>query len=276
MKFFKYESIGNDFVLLERREAGERNLTELAIQICNRKFGVGADGLLIVDPTNDPIPMRMFNPDGTEDFCGNGLRCAALHMALEHNAEKQLTILHGGQTIPVEFTTGRWIDVTLPRPSFDPTVIPLADGISEVFEKNLYISGHRETLTAVSTGSTHAVILKEAPVPEEEFRAVSPALEHHEWFPKRTSVIWAWQTGPKAFQIRIWERGVGETLGCGTGSAALAAYWFRKHPNLLAMEIRNPGGEVAAAKGPNGSIVISARAKRVYHGNTIERTVTVA
>jgi diaminopimelate epimerase len=276
MKFYKYESIGNDFVLVENSESAGKSLTEIAIQLCDRRFGIGGDGLLILDPSIDPLPMRMFNPDGTEDFCGNGLRCAALHMALEHNAGKQLTILHGGVTIPVEFTVGGWIDVTLPPPSFEPRSIPLVEGIGEVFDRNLHISGYTETLTSVSTGSTHTVVIKDSPMSEQEFRDVSPALEHHEWFPKRTSVIWAWQTGPKSFQIRIWERGVGETLGCGTGSAALAAYWFRKNPNALALEIRNPGGEVAAAKGAGGSIVISARAKKVFAGNTIERGVTVA
>lgn len=266
MKFFKYESIGNDFVLLENSDAGSQNLSNLSKTLCNRHFGVGSDGLLVVDSSANPVTMRMFNPDGTEDFCGNGLRCAALHMKLEHKATESLTLLHGGQLIPIQFAVGGWIDVTLPQASFDPAQVPLALGVGEVFDRSLVVDGHPLTLSSLTTGSTHTVIFRESPVTDEEFQSMSPKLENHDWFPNRTSVIWAWQTGSKALSIRIWERGVGETLGCGTGSAAVAACWFRKHSGALAVEIRNPGGETVASKGLKGSIIVSARAKLVYKG----------
>ncbi len=276
MTFFKYESIGNDFVLIEATDAGGSDLSHVAISLCDRKFGIGSDGLLVVDPTTDPITMRMFNPDGTEDFCGNGLRCAALHMKTEHQSKERLQLLHGGMTIPIEFTASDWIDVTLPPPTFEPEGIPLSAGVGEVFERKLLVAGFDETLCSVNTGSTHTVIFRDSDVPEDEFLVVSPALENHEWFPKRTSVIWAWQTGAKSLAIRIWERGVGETHGCGTGSAAVAACWFRKHPNALAVEVKNPGGETAVAKGLHGSIVVSARARRVFKGSTIENEARVS
>jgi diaminopimelate epimerase len=266
MRFWKYESIGNDFVLLETQDAEDQDLSKLSEALCDRHFGVGSDGLLIVDPSANPVSMRMFNPDGTEDFCGNGLRCAALHIKFEHSAAESLVLLHGGQSIPIQFAAGDWIDVTLPQASFDPVQVPLAPGVGEVFERSLAVDGHSLTLSSLTTGSTHTVIFKDSAVTEEEFQSVSPKLEMHEWFPNRTSVIWAWQTGAKALSIRIWERGVGETLGCGTGSAAVAACWFRKHSGSFAVEIRNPGGETVASKGLKGSIIMSARARLVYKG----------
>jgi len=264
IEFFKYESLGNDFVLIES-SADTMDFSSLAKTICRRRFGIGSDGLLVLDRSTIPRALRMFNPDGSEDFCGNGLRCAALHLSLYEETSDAL-LLHGGDEIPVSLTTGGWIDVTLPRPSFEPRRVPLAEGIPEMFDSTLIVEGHELTATAVNTGTTHTVLAMESPPDEEVFQKVSAALEHHPYFPERTSVIWLWQVAYNVVRIRIWERGVGETLGCGTGSAAAAAYLFRKKPGLLSVGVENPGGDCAVAKGPEGKLVVSAKAHRVYRG----------
>jgi diaminopimelate epimerase len=269
LPFDKYVSIGNDFVFLEEENvdrADVHDLSELAKKLCSRHFGIGSDGLLIWRFADDAAYLRMFNPDGTEDFCGNGLRCAALHTERKGLVKKSLRIIHRGQESNIEFGMAGWIDVQLPKPSFAPEDVPLKPGTTELFDSPISIGGVPLRLCACIVGSTHAVIFCEGAPVEETFQKVSPLLENHELFPERTSVIWSWQEKFNAVRIRIWERGAGETLGCGTGSAATAACYFRKNSNLVAMQVINPGGECAVAKGPDGTLIASTRARHVFSG----------
>lgn len=267
--FEKYVSIGNDFVLVEATDVQNLNLPLFAQAVCDRHFGVGSDGLLVVEHSEVQVRMRMFNPDGTEDFCGNGLRITALHALRNAWFERNVPILHKGKDIVVTPTKAGWLDVQLPRPNFDCKEVP-ASVEGEIWEKELTVANENLVVSSVCTGTTHTVIFLDAPVPEKRFQKVSPLLERHEWYPERTSVIWAWPTDEKQVQIRIWERGVGETLGCGTGSAAVAACWFRKHPGHLSLHVKNPGGDAIVAVGPAGSLIVSARASHQFHGVTCE------
>lgn len=263
LPFHKYQSIGNTFVLIETQDG---NLPELAKKMCHPKFGIGADGLLAVNLETNPISLRMFNSDGTEDFCGNGLRCTAFHA--RSRGKEPASILHGGREVAINIDKYDWIDVTLPPYSFEPKDVPLREGEDEIFQKEMTIAGRKLELSSVSTGSTHTVIFQNPS--DEDFHEVSPILEHLEIFPTRTSVMWAWETGDKQLSIRIWERGVGETLGCGTGTAAVAACWFRTHKDAMAISVKNPGGESVASRGQGGSIVISAKAQKLFSGNYLE------
>lgn len=267
--FEKYVSIGNDFVLVEGQDVDGLDLHLLSQALCDRHFGVGSDGLLVVERGDSQIRLRMFNPDGTEDFCGNGLRITGLHAMRRGWFEDTIPISHKGKDVIVKATKAGWLDVQLPRPNFDCSEVP-ARVEGEIWEKELLISGERLVVSSVCTGTTHTVIFLDAPVSEQRFRIISPLLEKHEWYPERTSVIWAWPTDEKQVQIRIWERGVGETLGCGTGSAAVAACWFRKRPGFLSLHVKNPGGDAVVAVGPSGSVIVSAHASHVFHGTTSE------
>lgn len=282
LAFHKYESIGNDFVLLEEDdvrswcgcEPDTALLSKLAIELCDRKFGIGGDGLLTYRWDEGKVHMRMFNPDGTEDFCGNGLRCAALHAKRLGSADKSVDLVHREESVHAAFTMGGWIDVGLPKPDFSPDSVPLADGVGEVYQREMSLASQglnrAVVVTSVNVGSTHTVLEAEGPPSENDFQALGPAIERHKWFPDRTSVIWVWQREGRfnGFEIRIWERGVGETLGCGTGSAAAAAVIFRGRP-LVAAEIKNPGGECAVALGPEGTMTTSAKARHVFSGETL-------
>jgi diaminopimelate epimerase len=268
LPFAKYESIGNDFVLVEEKDlavAGVVDRSKLALAMCDRHFGIGSDGLLTWAKEGNVVSMRMFNPDGTEDFCGNGLRCAALHTKLGGFGGDELHMRHVGRDVVVKFAIGGWIDVGLPPSSFDPKDVPLAEGVGEVFERELTVAGSKLVLCSLIVGSTHTIAFVEGPPEEKTFQIVSPLLENHEWFPERTSVLWTWPTAYNQLKVRIWERGAGETMGCGTGSAAAAACWFRKK-GLVAAGVENPGGDCAVALGPGGGLIASAKAKRTFGG----------
>jgi diaminopimelate epimerase len=265
--FAKVQSIGNDFVLIEAADLPELPLEEVARSVCRRRLSVGSDGLLVIAPEEDAIRLRMFNPDGSEDFCGNGLRCAALYAWNRGWAQQNMTILHLGREVEaaIDPTTLR-ISTVLEPASFEPSVIPL-DSAQELYFEPLEVAGRNLVLSALTTGSAHTVILVAELPDNETFLEVSSELEAHPLFPERTSVIWAQVRDEECMHIRIWERGAGETLGCGTGSSAAAAVYFRRRQIGGSIEIVNPGGRIWVEMASwNSPITIEGQAEIVYRG----------
>lgn len=231
MRFAKMQAIGNDFVVVSEPDFAGQSLAAAAICLCDRHTGVGADGLLTIGPgpAGAAFHFRMFNPDGTEDMCGNGLRCAALY------AVREGILPESAREFPVSTKDGvrtcRLISVGADRthavalvdmgaPIFDTDRIPyLGPTDNPRFEEFL--------LNPVNTGTAHTIIFVAGDPDEETFQSVSSTLEIHPWFPERTSVLWAWHESERGYAVRIWERSVGETLGCGTGACAVAAAAIR-------------------------------------------------
>lgn len=265
LPFVKMQAVGNDFVVVERGDAGdEAGLSDLARALCDRRFGVGADGLLLRgdDPDAD-LEMRIFNADGSEDtMCGNGLRCL---VRLAH--DRGLAPARGiarTRAGCIPYAVGpEEVALTFAPPAFAPADVPVDAGSSS----GLTVAGVR--LDAVNTGSTHAVALVDALPGDALFRARSPRIETDPRFPERTSVIWTRVEGPGRLRVRIWERGVGETQGCGTGACA-AAVVARRAGVQDAREIRvaSPGGELRVAweGGADDPMVLTGPAQVVYEG----------
>lgn len=264
LQFWKTHSVGNDFVLIRAAEAAGLDLGEAAISLCRRRFGIGADGLLVLGERGDDLDLRMFNADGTEDFCGNGLSCSAFHAWTHGLRGTAFTIWHGGQPIAARVTEGR-VQVTLGRAQFNPAEVPLIG--DEMFDREIEVRGRRYRASSLTTGSTHTVLLVDNLPGDEEFFPVSQALEHDERWPERTSVIW---TVPEAggARIRIWERGVGETLGCGTGSLAAGVVLMRQAGGGGLHRIAGPGGEVGVeATAWDAPLTLHTRPQEVFTGS---------
>lgn len=271
--FSKVESIGNDFVLVEAQNLQGIDPSEFAIAACKRHFAIGSDGLLVVDKApNGDLLKRMFNPDGTEDFCGNGLRCAAVYAVERMGFPNEFTIQHGGKLIPSRITEKasdrlHWVETVLPPATFNPLAIPHT--LPEPLFNSTLTLGDKNfpKASAVSTGSTHLVLQVDEWPSDETVNTLGPLLEHHPEFPERTSVIWAWQKNLHSISIRIWERGVGETQGCGTGSSAAAIVQLRMHNLSGCVEVVNPGGTVSVtAEDWESPIKIKGQARIVYDG----------
>ncbi len=233
MRFTKMQGVGNDFVVVDAAELPhDAPLSELAVTLCDRKFGIGADGLLVVSENapNALFRMRMFNPDGSEDMCGNGLRCVSLWAIRAgwagRETEFAVAVKDGFRAVRVlqADPDGRngLLGVDMGVPLFAPPQIPFCapSETAALVGWPLTVDGEPLTLTAVNTGSTHTVIFG-LPPSEDVFQRVSPHLETHPLFPERTSVLWATPEGDTRFAVRIWERGAGETWGCGTGACAV-------------------------------------------------------
>jgi diaminopimelate epimerase len=269
LSFTKMQSIGNDFVLIALDAfAGDAELVAFVRRACERRFGVGSDGLLALGPTDRPgrLKLRMFNPDGTEDFCGNGLRCAAHYAITEGWVRAPFVIDHWGRDVRVE-AQGDIISTELGLADYDPPSVPLAPGAREHFEVPLQVGTESLTVSALSTGSTHTVVFVDELPGDDRFFRLSPLIEHHPLFPEKTSVIWTRVESPGKLKLRIWERSVGETLGCGSGSTAAAAAYLRREGRTGAVEVVNPGGEVTVTMDrPDGPLTISGRAQIVFRG----------
>lgn len=276
LPFWKLQSIGNDFPLFHLSDilpgAGnevERTLRTLARSCSNRRIGIGGDGILVVAMEGENLRLRMFNPDGSEDFCGNGIRCAARHAHELGWVGFEFKVLHLDRIVPVEIE-GRKISTGIGAADYTPEKVPQKNG--ELFNATVWSgmdSGMPMSLfgSALTTGSTHVVIPTTVIPDDDGFRAISPKIEVDPLFPKRTSVIWCKEIEPMKLQIRIWERAVGETLGCGTGSSAAAADYLRRKRAGGTVEVVNPGGTVWVSMDRwDAPITVVGEAETVYSG----------
>lgn len=268
LPFLKYQGAGNDFVLVDAR-AGSRDWPALAQRVCRRHFGVGADGLLVVDSPAG-VRMRMFNPDGTEDMCGNGLRCAAFYVHEQGLVDGQafsIDTLAGPRACLIERVRGEEAVVTtaMGRASLDPRAIPMRVSEDRVVDYPLKLLGEEVVITALSTGTAHTVIFGEHP-PEERFQRLSPAIERHELFPERTSVLWAQPGRDNRLHLRIWERAVGETLACGTGAAAAAVAATIHGLATSPVTVESRGGTLEVEVSKDLDVSLTGPAVRVFEG----------
>lgn len=296
--FVKTQSVGNDFVLVHESDlakllveanspplqtggvavATRANLTldqlleRLAILACDRKFGVGSDGLLVLGKSGEGVSLRMFNPDGTEDFCGNGLRCAAICASHEGLVgTSSFVITHGGERVQSELLGGARVRTTLGRANYSPAKVPVISPI-ELFKETVW-SGMIDGMplsffgSALTTGTTHVVIPTVTFPDDDSFVSISSAIEKDPRYPKHTSVIWTKEVEPMHLKLRIWERGAGETLGCGTGSSAAAADYLRRRDKGGKVIVDNPGGTIVVTMDSwDSPIVTEGDATVVYTG----------
>lgn len=276
MRFWKLQSIGNDFPLVHLEDVGSLDLGRLAIAMCNRRLGAGGDGLLAVGMEEGDVRLRMFNPDGTEDFCGNGLRCAARHVVDLGWVCASFNLRHLDRVVPTT-VEGPRISTMIGKASYKPEDVPHLF-VGEAFSRTIWsgmVDGMPLSLfgSALTTGSTHTIIPTTVLPDDDSFFSVAPHIEHDEHFQQRTSVIWSREVAPMTLEIRIWERGVGETLGCGTGSSAAAVDYLRRRgadspiEGGYRVEVRNPGGTVFVRTAAwSGDLTIEGEAFAVYGG----------
>jgi diaminopimelate epimerase len=288
LRFVKVEAGGNDLVLVDARREPVRDAPSLAICLCDRHRGVGGDGLLTLEGARRGPPlMRMFNPDGTEDFCGNGLRCAAAYLVgAGADKERRRVLLtprgrHEARVRPL----GRGafeVEVALLVPQFEPAAIPVRLPGKAILRHPLKIAGRTFAISCVSTGTAHTAIFGpfdqaqgrpeqrrrggEADVEERVFQEVSPLLERHELFPERTSVLWCRAEGRERVHMRIWERGVGETFSCGSGVAAATAIGRTLGLTGDRIEVIMRGGRMTGEWRGEGPVRTTGPVRIVYTG----------
>lgn len=278
IEFSKMHGLGNDFVLIEDLGESLEFSAEAVQWFCDRNFGVGADGLILVRPsTNDDADffMHYYNADGsTAEMCGNGIRCFAKYL-VDHSlvAEDALAVRVEalGGVKPITFTrdsdgTLDMATVDMGEPVLEPSRIPTTFSGEQVFECPVETEFGTFEVTAVSMGNPHAIIwvddVDEAPVD-----TVGPAIENDPHFPAKTNVEFAQFADDELIRLRVWERGVGETLACGTGACAtLVAGTLRCVVGRVAT-IELPGGELLIRWHEDGHVYMTGPATEVFTGS---------
>ena len=275
MKFTKMQGTGNDFILVDAREM-ECDWPRLAVAMCERHFGVGADGLILVLKSKvADFRMRIFNADGSEaEMCGNGLRCFAKYVVEQGLAPKdatELTVetLAGINRVRPQVVDGvvTSVQVGMGVPKLKASEIPvLAGALERVSDYPLVVDGRELRVTCVSMGNPHAVCFVEQPVAGFPLAEIGQKVEHHPIFPKRVNFEVARVLNRTQIEGRVWERGVGETLACGSGACAIAVA-ARLHDYVDdELDITLLGGVLTLAWDGVGEVLLSGPAETVFEG----------
>jgi diaminopimelate epimerase len=272
MRFWKYHGLGNDFVLVEDLDGTVSKDPDLVRSVCHRRFGVGADGVLYLGRSERAdFAMRVMNADGSEaEMCGNGIRCLAKHIYdMGYKREERLTIetLAGVKEVTVAVVDGKVATATVDMgsPVLDRPAIPMR-GEGRFINQGIEVAGKVVHGTAVSMGNPHLVIFD--PLPDEDIERLAPLLHAHELFPRRTNVEFVkWRDG--ILEARVYERGAGWTMACGTGACATAVAASLLGTIELGREVqvRLPGGSLWITVAQDLSrVTMRGPATRVFEG----------
>jgi diaminopimelate epimerase len=271
IEFTKMQGLGNDFVIFDAPKTAGAPLDSVKLRaLADRHLGVGCDQALMLEAARDPAhraSYRIFNSDGGEvEQCGNGARCiAALLYARAPELGREISMESAGGTVHARVRQDGLISVDMGAPDFDPRSLPM-DAPAEAARYSLDIEGETVDYGAVSMGNPHAVLkvhdVKSAPVEH-----LGPRIERHRRFPRRTNVGFMQIVDRRHIGLRVFERGVGETLACGTGACAAAAVGRKQ--GLLEADVRVdlPGGTAHVSwHGPGDHVWLTGPAATVFTG----------
>jgi diaminopimelate epimerase len=272
--FWKYEATGNDFVMLLDVDDGLRLDPEEVAACCDRRFGVGADGMIRVTRSDDGrLAMDYRNADGSiAETCGNGLRCVARFAhdrGLIGDPEFDVVTAAGTSRVRLHLEDGavRGVTVGMGVPAFAKASIPMRGPAWETFLGEPFDLGAGITVkaSAVSMGNPHLVLFVDDPPERFHVGHIGPMLEHHDLFPEGTNVEFAHVVGD-AVEARVWERGSGETMACGSGACAVAVAANEAGFVPARTTVRFPGGSLGVERSATGEVWLTGPAEPVFEG----------
>jgi diaminopimelate epimerase len=282
MRFIKMQGAGNDFIMIEGSRANF-DWSKLAKFMCDRRFGVGADGLIVALPSKvADLRMRIYNSDGSEaEMCGNGIRCLAkfaIHRKLVHAGLEEMTVetIPGMRKVKLSYRGAQiyQIQVSMGRPVFSGKDIPLDPEpgkayllhMTPIIDYPFLMGGRKLALNLLSMGNPHAVYFTEQPLNEFPLNEIGPGIENHRMFPKRINFEVARVMNWNCIEVRVWERGAGETLACGTGACAVAVASRLHNYTNSKVDIILPGGKLNVEWDGEGEVLMSGPAEIVFNG----------
>jgi diaminopimelate epimerase len=286
MKFTKMQGVGNDFVVIETSN-GRRNWSKTAVAMCDRHYGIGADGLLLLMPSKvADFRMRIFNADGSEaNACGNGIRCLVKYFVDNRLAKPRARKVSVETLVGVreaEFYKANdrvaKVKIGMGQPKFSkkdiPVIIRAGEGklvdIKSMVQYTITVAGRQLPLNLVSVGNAHAVYFSQQPVAEFPLSRIGPKIEQNKIFPRGVNFEVAQVVDRKQIEARVWEHGVGETLACGSGACAITvAAQLHGHIGNKG-EIKLPGGMLEVEWDGSGEVFLIGPAEAVFIGEWLD------
>lgn len=271
LNFIKMNALGNDFIMVDAREYPADTIVAKAESLCDRRFGIGADGVIFILPGRDgtDFTMRIINSDGSEpEMCGNGIRCFALW--LDHHGEftrSEITVFTLAGVIRIS-RDGELYRVNMGAPVLTPAEIPLANSVTTAVHVPITINEEELDFTAVSMGNPHAVFFTET-VTDRQILTYGPQIEQHELFPNKTNVEFVKVLSASELEMRVWERGCGETFACGTGACAVmvAAVLNNYAENSVLIHLRGGDLRIEWNRGSSSPVYMTGGAEFVFRGS---------
>ena len=278
MRFSKVHGLGNDYIIInefKEEVLPENQKATISKLLCKRRFSIGADGILFVCPStaeNADIRMRIFNIDGSEaEMCGNGIRCFAKYIfenEIINKPEMRVQTLAGIKSPTLTIKNGKVssIKVDMGEPKLLRNEIPMKGANTQVINERLSIGDAVYDVTCVSMGNPHCVIFTIEDLENIEIEK-GKAIEYNEAFPKRTNVEFIKVVSPQEIQMRVWERGVGETLACGTGACAATVASILNEKTDRQITVHLLGGDLDIFwDESNNHVYMTGTAEHVYDG----------
>jgi diaminopimelate epimerase len=275
LRFTKVQGLGNDFILINGLEEELRtiNFSGLAVEMCNRHFGVGADGLVLLLPSDKAdLYMRIINSDGSEaEMCGNAIRCVAKYLFEKGLVRKEKIEVDtpAGIRVPVLLLDAgqvRAVRVDMGEPRLERLEIPMAGPAGQVVDEPLVIDGIEYRITAVSMGNPHCILF----VPDLEkvlLNALGPRVETHEAFPHKTNVEFVQVLSRDEIKMKVWERGAGLTLACGTGACAAVVAGFLNGYTGRKVTVHLTAGDLNIEWAEDNHLYMTGPAEEVFSGD---------
>ncbi|MFZ2197848.1 MAG: diaminopimelate epimerase [Thermodesulfovibrionales bacterium] len=271
LRFTKMHGLGNDFVLIDCRDKAVANelsaISDVSKRLCHRRFGVGADQVLLLYPSNvADFKMVIFNADGSEvEMCGNGIRCFAKYIWDRKLSDKKVLSVETAAGIIRPERRGEMVKVDMGEPVLEGRLIPVnLDGIVKDFP--LIIEDREFKITAVSMGNPHAVIFVED-VDGFDLKRYGPKIENHGLFPRRINVEFIQVLDSERIRMRVWERGSGETMACGTGASAAGVAASLKGFTGRRVNVMLAGGELLIEWNEDNHVYMTGPAAEVFEGS---------
>lgn len=269
--FTKMHGLGNDYVYINCFDHPIEQPEKLAPLVSDRHFGIGADGLVLIEADKEcDARMRMFNADGSEaQMCGNAIRCVARYCYERKIIEKEtLAIATGAGPLNLVLSvndagTVDSVTVNMGTPRFEQ--LPLHNHTGEFILSPLSVDGTDIVLSCVSMGNPHAVIFVDE-ITDEHVLQLGPKIERHPFFPERVNVEFVKVNSPSEVTMRVWERGSGETLACGTGAAAVTAICVKTAKTERNVTVHLRGGDLHFAYDEAGPMHMTGPATFVFDG----------
>ena len=276
INFTKMHGIGNDYILIDARNV-EKDWSKVAVDICDRHFGVGGDGILLIrDSDVADCRMQIYNPDGSEaEACGNGIRMFSKYVVEQgvvSAPQDRLVVQTLGAVGEIELYRDNGsvssVRASMGPARLRPSQVPVAlqDGPDAVKDYPVDLGDRIVPVTCISMGNPHAVHFTDTSVDEFPLHDVGPRMEHHPFFPARVNFEIVNIIDRHHVRVRVWERGVGETLACGTGACAIGVasslHGFADSP----VNVRLPGGSLRIDWDGEGDVLLSGPAEYVFTG----------